>query len=309
MKLQECAEFDDDVGNYPKGDNLVSYLAERMKNKFRRNNRVTSTPVADYEDDTYCGLDDECMVDRRALPWCLLPPVALSKCVDSFNRPLWICDRLSQELADVGYSDNFTSRERLAFLSQIDKLSKCIGECERIHQTAVPLNYARHSLRSLTIWLFSLPFALVGEFGLLTAPVMAVISWLLFGVYQIGYTIEDPFQGSLRLSILCDAVYRDVMYDADMKNKRDSAFELEDELLEWDRLGPIDDPQYLLSESSSATIAPTTNTELSSIEEVPPPQTEEITDEARLQADQDIPLANGPSRSNEADSDPMLPRP
>jgi hypothetical protein len=96
-----------------------------------------------------------------------------------------------------------------------------------------PLNYARHSLRSLTIWLFSLPFALVSEFGVLTAPVMGVISWLLFGVYQIGSTIEDPFQGSLRLSILCDAIFRDVMYDADMNNQRDSAFQLEAELYEW----------------------------------------------------------------------------
>lgn len=110
-----------------------------------------------------------------------------------------------------------------------------------------PLNYARHSLRSLTIWLFSLPFALVSEFGLLTAPVMGVIAWLLFGVYQIGCSIEDPFQGSLRLSILCDAIYRDVMHDADMSNKRDSAFQLEAELYEWDSLGPIEESRMLLN--------------------------------------------------------------
>lgn len=116
-----------------------------------------------------------------------------------------------------------------------------------------PLNYARHSLRSLTIWLFSLPFALVSEFGLLTAPVMGVISWLLFGVYQIGCSIEDPFQGSLRLSILCDAIYRDVMYDADMSNKRDSAFQLEAELYEWDLLGPIEESKLLLNSKQQPT--------------------------------------------------------
>lgn len=109
-----------------------------------------------------------------------------------------------------------------------------------------PLNYARHSLRSLTIWLFTLPFVLVREFGLLTAPVMGIIAWLLFGVYQIGCSIEDPFQGSLRLSQLCDAIYRDVMYDVDLRNKRDSAFHVEPELKEWDRLGPIQDSKLLL---------------------------------------------------------------
>ena len=127
-------------------------------------------------------------VDRRSTPWCLLPPKALERCVQSSNRPLWVCDRLSLEASQVPYdneSSSFTSRERLQFLSQIGKLSQAVGECERIHQTAVPLNYARHSLRSLTLWLFTLPFALVGDFGLLTGPVMGFAAWLLYGIYQV----------------------------------------------------------------------------------------------------------------------------
>lgn len=40
------------------------------------------------------------------------------------------------------------------------------------------------------------------------------------------YAIEDPFQGTLRLSILCDGVRRDVLGD---ENIRNSAFTLDDE--------------------------------------------------------------------------------
>ena len=191
----------------------------------------------------------ECWVDRRSLPWSLLPDVALRKCAEAPNRPLWVCDRLSQELVSVEYGPNFTSRERLQFMGQIDKLSQCIGECERIHQTAVPLNYARHSLRSLTLWLVSLPFCLIPELGLFTGPVVGAMAWLLLGVYQIGYTIEDPFQGSLRLSLLCDAVYRDVMYIGRQdENSRDSAYRIMDhELNEWNILDNIVTiPQSLL---------------------------------------------------------------
>lgn len=167
----------------------------------------------------------ECWVDRRSLPWCLFPPKVLQTCAESYNRPLWACDRLSHEFSNVQYTDNFTSRERLTFIGQVEKLSAAIGECERIHQTAVPLNYARHSLRSLTLWLFTLPFAIVADMGLLTGPVMGAISWLLLGVYQIGFTIEDPFQGSLQLSILCDAIYQDVMYGGEtLQNHRETAF-------------------------------------------------------------------------------------
>ena len=167
----------------------------------------------------------KCFVDKRNLPWSLFTSKSLKRVAAAQNRPLWVCDKLGELVMDIPYNPNFTSRERLTMLGSIDKLSNAIGECERIHQTAVPLNYARHSLRSLTLWLFTLPFALVKDLGILTAPVAACIAWVLFGVYQIGYTIEDPFQGSLRLSILCDSIRKDVLGVIDeSKSQRRSAY-------------------------------------------------------------------------------------
>jgi predicted membrane chloride channel (bestrophin family) len=70
---------------------------------------------------------------------------------------------------------------------------------------------------------------------------MGAIAWLLLGVYQIGYTIEDPFQGTLRLQVLCDAVYRDVMYTPSEKSSpRETAFELNEERKEWAILDGFD---------------------------------------------------------------------
>jgi len=168
-----------------------------------------------------------CWVDKRTLPWKLLPGKALELCARAQNRPLWVCDRMAKELAVVDdISPKFTNRERMTLIGYVDKLSRSIGACERIHQTVVPLNYARHALRSLTVWLWTLPFALVKDLGLLTGPVVAIVSWILYGVYEIGTRIEDPFQGTLRLSIYCDAIRRDVLADAIV---RDTAFELEDD--------------------------------------------------------------------------------
>jgi len=165
-------------------------------------------------------------VDKRTLPWRLFTTRAQSECASAQNRPLWVCDRMAKELFSISVSLDFTARERLALITKVDKLSQAIGACERIHQTVVPLNYARHALRSLTVWLLSLPFALVKDMGLMTGPILFVMSWMLFGVYEIGYSIEDPFQGTLRLSILCDAIRRDVLGDDPL---HDTAFVLEDE--------------------------------------------------------------------------------
>ena len=182
----------------------------------------------------------ECWVDKRSLPWCLLPDSILSKVAQSHNRPLWATDRLAMEFTEIPYCMNWTSRERLELLKTASKLTECIGHCERLHQTAVPLNYARHALRSLTMWSFTLPFGLVDKLGLMTGPTVGVVAWLMFGVYQIGHTIEDPFQGSLRLSDMCNSIYRDVMYgdrnEAGMR--RESAFRKDDEKdTDWDSVG------------------------------------------------------------------------
>ena len=165
-------------------------------------------------------------VDKRTLPWRLLSDNdALEKCARAQNRPLWVCDRLAAEIGTVLDTPMyFTSRERLQLLKHVDALSKCIGSAERIHQTSVPLKYARHTLRALTLWLFSLPFCVLQDLQLVTGPMLFLVSWLLFGVYEIGYAIEDPFQGTLRLSILCETIRRDVLGDETI---RKSAFDLD----------------------------------------------------------------------------------
>lgn len=78
------------------------------------------------------------------------------------------------------------------------------------------------------------------KLGLLTGPVVGMVAWLMFGVYQIGHTIEDPFQGSLRLTDMCNGIYRDVMYGS--RNaagmRRESAFHKDDESdRDWDSVG------------------------------------------------------------------------
>ena len=168
-------------------------------------------------------------VDKRTLPWRLLPPQAMEECARAQNRPLWVCDRMAKELHSTPDQLTFTARERLTLVSKVESLSRAIGACERIHQTVVPLNYARHALRSLTMWLLSLPFALVKDLGLMTGPILFVVSWMLFGVYEIGYSIEDPFQGTLRLSILCDAIRRDVLGDELIRNTAFTLNEVEGE--------------------------------------------------------------------------------
>ncbi|CAM9919983.1 unnamed protein product [Ascophyllum nodosum] len=128
------------------------------------------------------------------------------------NRPLKVVNMIASEIKAVPYdSDDWSSRERLAILSMCNKLGGTIGGCEKLVQTPVPLHYVRHTSRFLTIWCLLLPLVIVGEMGMATAPVVCLATWALFGIQEIGLLIEDPFQSSLSLEIMCNTVYSDVM--------------------------------------------------------------------------------------------------
>lgn len=153
---------------------------------------------------------DDPPVDLEQLPWKDLSHTDTQALLSCDNRPLYILHQMANVINAIPYTDTYTNREREKLYQYIDKLSDAVGECERIHQTAVPVHYARHSLRALTLWLFSLPLLLVNSYGFWTPLIMGMVSWTMMGIYQIGHKIEDPFQGSLRLTTLCQEIYQNV---------------------------------------------------------------------------------------------------
>jgi hypothetical protein len=64
-----------------------------------------------------------------------------------------------------------------------------IGSSERIVQTPVPLTYARHTSRFLSMFCLTAPIALVGELGAYVVPFVGIIAWSLFGIQEIGKLI------------------------------------------------------------------------------------------------------------------------
>jgi len=68
-----------------------------------------------------------------------------------------------------------------------------IGGCERILKTPVPLAYAQHTKLLVTLFCYTVPFALVDSLGWLAPAASALLAFGLIGVDEIGVEIEDPF--------------------------------------------------------------------------------------------------------------------
>jgi ion channel-forming bestrophin family protein len=75
----------------------------------------------------------------------------------------------------------------------LDNLVDALTACERILKTPIPLAYAIYLQRLLLIYCVFLPFQLVEDLGWYTGIITAVISFILFGIEEIGREIENPF--------------------------------------------------------------------------------------------------------------------
>lgn len=127
------------------------------------------------------------------------------------NRPLYIISKISKEITEIEEKQLFTNRERQLMQTYCDELCNCLGSAERIVQTPVPLTYARHTSRFLSLFLLSLPVALVGEMGAAVIPFTCFATWSLFGILQIGYMIEDPFKSNFDFEIFSKTIREDII--------------------------------------------------------------------------------------------------
>lgn len=149
-------------------------------------------------------------ISRIAPP---LPAKISERIATAGNKPLYVCKWLASEVKNIPESLTFTSRERMAAIAQVNQLSSYVGACERLLQTPVPLNYARHTSRFLTLWCLTLPISLVETMGLLVVPVTAFVTWCLFGIQEIGLFIEHCAldDGSIFMDTITELVALDVM--------------------------------------------------------------------------------------------------
>lgn len=135
------------------------------------------------------------------------------KLKDMNNPPLevafWIGDYLKKQ-HDRWCVDSYqlTSMYKL-----LDTMVDVLGGCERILRTPMPLAYAIHLKQLLMIYCLLLPFEIVSTLNWWTSFVVALVSFMLFGIEEIGVEIENPFghdPNDLPLDTMCATMQRNI---------------------------------------------------------------------------------------------------
>lgn len=129
------------------------------------------------------------------------------------HPPLAICTALSEQFKDAHRQKQVSDIVFTSLDADCHLLVDHIGACERIHKTPIPFAYVVHLRRGLVIYCATLPLALVGTLGWWNLLVVYLVSYILFGIEEIGVEIEDPFgddENDLPLEQISEGIDRNV---------------------------------------------------------------------------------------------------
>jgi putative membrane protein len=122
-----------------------------------------------------------------------VPPEQLEEVKRSNHLALAVTTRISAELIAARDQGTISDIQLAALDQNAQLLIDYIGGCERIRRTPMPYPYMVHLRRALIMYCFTLPFALVKEFGWGTVLDTFLVAYIFFGIEEIGVEIEDPF--------------------------------------------------------------------------------------------------------------------
>ncbi|KAG8748004.1 hypothetical protein FRC10_009756 [Ceratobasidium sp. 414] len=141
---------------------------------------------------------------RKALPLPLIIAHELTRLIHKFQR--------SGMLASVGPAG--VNAMNSLIQSMIDQVTAM----ERVSNTPIPVSCGYHSIhlkQSVTLYLFSLPFTLIGDLGWRMIPVVTLVAYTLMGIEGIANEIEMPFgrdPSDLPLDHYCEELRSEIEY-------------------------------------------------------------------------------------------------
>lgn len=142
-----------------------------------------------------------------------LPAGDVSMIEKSGHVPLAVARRLTSLLSEAQRRGLIDAIHLRSLDLNIQALVDYCGACERIRSTPAPFGYVVHLRRALFLYCLTLPLALVKNYGWETIPVTLGISYIMFGIEEIGVEIENPFEqmiNDLPLESICATVDGDL---------------------------------------------------------------------------------------------------
>jgi len=149
----------------------------------------------------------------------LLPARKVEMVLAAQHVPLAVASEMSRMLGEARQLGLISDYIQATLDNNVQLLIDYLGGCERIHKTPLPFAYMIHLRRALVLYTFTLPFALISTFGAWTILDVFMISYIFFGIEEIGVEIEDPFEergNDLPLEAICGTIEANLLPPAEV---------------------------------------------------------------------------------------------
>jgi putative membrane protein len=109
------------------------------------------------------------------------------------HQPNFIAGELMKECNGL-YKQNLITGDQLIIINnEITALTDNCGICERIKKTPIPYSYSLFLKKFIFVYILTMPFSFVKDFGYLIIPAVTFMFYVLASLEIIAEEIEDPF--------------------------------------------------------------------------------------------------------------------
>ncbi|MCB9186099.1 MAG: hypothetical protein H6601_05070 [Flavobacteriales bacterium] len=121
------------------------------------------------------------------------PDFDLDKTMQRDHVPNAIAQQLYAQILLLKKDGLISEEQQIVLDSEFRALTDIIGACERIKKTPIPYSYSAFIKKFIFLYVMSLPFGVVRDFGYSTIFVVVFIFYILASLELIAEEIEDPF--------------------------------------------------------------------------------------------------------------------
>ena len=189
---------------------LIWFVTEETEPQHRQDKINTIKQLIAFAVSNKFYLRGEYSKDELSL---LLTPERFDLLQKADNQTLKIANWIAEDIQSLYKQGRISINHLVEMQKRLNGMVCEWSACDRIRSTPMPLAYAVHLKQLVLIYCLLLPFQLVSELQWWTAPVVALISFTLFGIEEIGMEIENPFgrdYNDLPLDFFCVTIERNL---------------------------------------------------------------------------------------------------
>jgi ion channel-forming bestrophin family protein len=107
--------------------------------------------------------------------------------------PNFILANLYMRTQQIYQQKEISGEDILNIKPHLQILTDALGACERIKKTPIPFSYNVFLKLLISVYVLSLPFSLVQDFGFFTILIVMIVTYTFAGLEMMADEIEDPF--------------------------------------------------------------------------------------------------------------------